>query len=172
MRVTTARHGNRVVSPVDGKVIPEFFSSFDYMNTGTLYESKFKTLIGNINSLISQWQSYTSQVSPQATGSEYDTTVQPLITRLKADINDLAELKKQLDTEIETKVSKLNHISQQTNKLLTENTNLEAEQNPESTANQTAKGLYQEERNLYNLKLVEVVLYVAAISFMAYTLNS
>ena len=144
---------------MDGKAILEFFSSFDYMSSLDLYTAKFRTIIDKINSDVAKWQSYTSQVSPQASGSEYNMHVDPLVGQIKANILDLVSLRRQFDLQIENEASKVNLAARHSSELMSENSKLEDQQNPESSQNQTAKGLYEEERNIYNLKLTEIVLY-------------
>ena len=118
---------------------------------------------------MSALSNYTEHLSPQTPSSEYTTETNQMISQIAVTVKEFKAIEKQLETDILAKSGKINLISEKSDELLKENNKLKEFTSEDHNRDQTAKGLYEEERNLYNLKLAEIGLYLSFISYIVYT---
>lgn len=136
------------------------------MSSAHVYKSRFQTLVDKYADLSNTWINYQKQVGPNTSPSAYSSETKLIMSQITAIRDEMIDVYRQLDLEIEAAINKAKVMSTKALNIQKSNKELRAQEDSEKERDETAKGLYQEERNLYNLNMVEVALYIIVISLM------
>ena len=141
------------------------------MSSAHLYKTRFQTLFDRYTNSVQSLSSFDAQESQSPNPLQFRDEAFHFLSQLAAVKEDMIALLNELNQAITDNANKAKATAMKATQVQKSNKELEEDQDSEKDRDETAKGLYEEERNLYNLNLIETGLYVSAIVLMLYQLR-